>query len=152
MIDRAVAEEEMFAMRKILEARYEAIDLDKVVKDQHHLLDVERQVLRKMLYACIRIFQGRCGRWKGRLVEIHLKEGATPNVIKPFPIPQVYHELVKKEVERLVEIGLLTRVKESEWSSPSFPIPKKDKTIRFVTDFRYVNTCIIRKPYPLPVI
>ena len=81
-----------------------------------------------------------------------MKEGSQPKAIRPYPVPQAYRDLVKKEVVRLIKIGLLTRVKEAEWSSPSFPIPKKNKTIRFVTDFRYLNTCIIRKPYPLPVI
>ena len=122
-------------MTKILEAKYEPIDLDSVVKNQHHLSGAERSALREMSHARIAIFQGRCGQWKGNPVEIHMKEGSHPKVIRPFPVPQAYRDLVKKEVNRLTEIGLLTKVKEAEWSSPSFPIPKKDKTIRFVTDF-----------------
>ena len=152
VVARAVKQEETFAMTKILEAKYEPMVLDSVVKIQHHLSGAERSVLQKMLHARIAIFQGRCGRWKGNPVEIHMKEGSQPKTIRPYPIPQAYRDLVKKEVDRLTKIGLLTRVKEAEWSSPSFPIPKKNKTIRFVTDFRYLNTCIIRKPYPLPVI
>ena len=31
-------------------------------------------------------------------------------------------------------------------------IPKKDKTIHFITDFRELNKCIKQKPYPLPKI
>jgi hypothetical protein len=31
-------------------------------------------------------------------------------------------------------------------------VPKKDKTIHFITDFRELNKCIKQKPYPLPKI
>ena len=40
----------------------------------------------------------------------------------------------------------------SEWQSPSFLIPKKDETVRFISDFRELNLLIKRKPYPLPKI
>ena len=75
-----------------------------------------------------------------------------PHSSRPFPIPQAYRILVKEEVNRLVEIGLLTKVEASEGSSPSFAIPKKNDTIRFVTDFRVLNSLLRRKPYHLPLI
>ena len=39
---------------------------------------------------------------------------------------------------------------ESEWASPSFIMPKKDGTVRFLGDFRELNKRLIRTPYPLP--
>jgi hypothetical protein len=41
-----------------------------------------------------------------------------------------------KEIVRLVDIGVLEEDYFSEWSSPSFPISKKNGTIRVVTNFR----------------
>ncbi len=35
---------------------------------------------------------------------------------------------------------------------PTFIIPKKDSTIRTISDFRELNKCIVRKPYPIPKI
>ena len=46
----------------------------------------------------------------------------------------------------------MTKVEASEWSLPSFAIPKKNQTIWFVTDFRVLNTMLKRKPYPLLII
>ena len=43
------------------------------------------------------------------------------------------------EVERLCEIGVLTKVDRSEWAAPSFVIPKKDGTARFINDFWELN-------------
>ncbi len=35
---------------------------------------------------------------------------------------------------------------------PSFIIPKKDHTVRTISDFRELNKQIVRKPYPIPKI
>ena len=44
----------------------------------------------------------------------------------------------------------MEKVQSSEWGSPTFIIPKKDNTVRFVSDFRRLNQKLKRKPYPLP--
>jgi len=59
---------------------------------------------------------------------------------------------LKKEVERLVELGVLKRQPSSEWASPTFIIPKKNKTVRFISDFREVNKRLVRTPFPIPKI
>ena len=53
------------------------------------------------------------------------------------------------EVDRLVKAGILRKVNRSEWAAPTFIIPKKDKTVRFITNFRELNKRILRKPYPI---
>ena len=105
-----------------------------------------------MLQARIKSFQGLWGNWNGPPIHLDMMPGATPHASRPFPFPQAYRKLMKQEVNRLVEIGLLIKIEASEWSSPSFSIPKKDNTIRFVTDFRILNSKLIRKPYPLTLI
>jgi hypothetical protein len=51
-----------------------------------------------------------------------------------------------KEIVRLVDIGVLEEGYSSEWSSPSFTIPKmkRESTIRVVTDFRKLNLLLKR--------
>jgi hypothetical protein len=49
-------------------------------------------------------------------------------------------------------VGVLERQPASEWASPSFIIPKKDKTVCFLSDFWEVNKRLIRKPFPIPKI
>ena len=51
---------------------------------------------------------------------------------------------------RLVKIGVLERVQESEWGTPVFIIPKKEGTVCFLTNYRKVNGQIVRKPFPIP--
>jgi hypothetical protein len=55
------------------------------------------------------------------------------------------HQLQQsKEIVRLVDVGVLEEDYSSEWSSPSFAIPKKNRTIRVVTDFRKLNSLLKR--------
>jgi hypothetical protein len=56
------------------------------------------------------------------------------------------------EVEILCKLNVLKRINRSEWGSPTFIIPKKDGTVRFISDFRELNKLIKRKPFPLPKI
>ena len=54
------------------------------------------------------------------------------------------------EIQRLCEIGVLRKINDSEWQVPSTIMPKKDQMVRFITDFRRLNTRIKRKQFPLP--
>jgi len=57
---------------------------------------------------------------------------------------------LKAEVERLLKIGVLKKVNRSEWAAPTFVIPKKDGSARFISDFRELNKRMLRKPHPVP--
>jgi hypothetical protein len=54
-----------------------------------------------------------------------------------------------KEIVRLVDIGVLEEYYSSEWFSPSFAIPKKNGTIRVVTDFRKLNLLLKHRMSPI---
>ena len=57
--------------------------------------------------------------------------------------------MFKKELDRLQDIGALRRINHSPWATPMFIVPKKDKSIHVVSDFRRLNVHIKRMPYPL---
>ncbi len=67
-------------------------------------------------------------------------------------MPKIYKDTIMKEVERLCKLGVLERQPTSEWALPSFIIPKKDKTVCFLSDFWEVNKRLIRKSFPIPKI
>jgi hypothetical protein len=52
-------------------------------------------------------------------------------------------------VERLCKLGVQERQPASEWALSSFTIPKKDKTVCFVSNFWEVNKRLVRKPFPI---
>ena len=59
--------------------------------------------------------------------------------------------MFKKEVERLVLIGVLERSNKSEWGYPYFSKPEpKTNRVRFLSDFRNLNKQLKHKQYPMP--
>ena len=57
-----------------------------------------------------------------------------------------------KEIQRLCDLEVLEWQPSSEWAAPTIIQPKKNKTVRFLTDFREVNKRLVRKPFPIPKI
>ena len=92
------------------------------------------------------------GKWEGKPYHIDLRDNVTPFHAKPFSIPKMYEHTLKMEVERLVKIGVLRKINNSEWAAPTFIIPKTDDSVRFISDFGDLNKRIKRKPYPIPKI
>jgi hypothetical protein len=69
-----------------------------------------------------------------------------------FPLPKIHKDTLIKEVERLVKLGVLEWQPALEWASPLFIIPKKNRTVRFLSNFGEVNKRLIGKPFPIPKI
>ncbi len=53
------------------------------------------------------LFDGTLGDWDTEPVSLKLKEGAKPYHSRPFPTPKAHKETLKKEVQRLCELGIL---------------------------------------------
>jgi RNase H-like domain found in reverse transcriptase/Reverse transcriptase (RNA-dependent DNA polymerase)/Integrase zinc binding domain len=139
-------------IKHILEAKYEPADLNKLVTSCAHLNLPQQKQLKSLLYQFKDLFDGNLGTWKGDPYNIELKADATPYHARAYPIPKIHEATLKMEVDRLIKLGVLKKVNRSEWAAPTFIIPKKDGTVRFISDFRQLNTRIKRKPYPIPKI
>ncbi len=114
-------------------------------------MDQQKKLL-QLLKKYESLFDGTLGDWKTKLVSFHLKERVAPHHGQVFPVPQVRKETIIKEVERLCKLGVLERQPASELALPSFIIPKKDRTVCFLSDFWEVNKRLVRKPFPIPKI
>ena len=93
------------------------------------------------------LFDGTLGTWKNKTLSLNLKPDAKPYYACSFPIPKCYELTLRQEADRLVKIGVLKKVNRSEWAAPTFIIPKKDNTIRFISDFRELNKNILYQKY-----
>jgi hypothetical protein len=140
---------------QILDAKYKKANLQAIARDncKHLSADQQKKVL-QLLKKYESLFDGTLalGDWKTKLVSFQLKEGVSPYHGQAFPVPQIHKDTIKKEVERLCELGVLERQPASEWALPSFITPKKDKTVRFLSDFWEVNKRLVRTPFPIPKI
>ena len=135
---------------KILDANYKKADLTEIVQGADQLNQTEKKQLFELLSKYEDLFDGTLGCWETNPVKLEMKEGEKPHNSRYYPMPKIHKETFRKELQRLVEIGVLEPIEGSEWGSPTFIIPKSQGTVRFVSDFRRLNAKIVRKPYPLP--
>ena len=110
-----------------------------VVLSQDQLSEAEKQQLLQLLNKYATLFDGTLGKWTGTQVNLELKPDATPYHARAYPLPRCHLETLKIEVERLCNLGVLKRVNRSQWAAPTFVVPKKDGTARFISDFRELN-------------
>ena len=106
-------------------SKYEAANLEEVLNKQANLNPKQKGKFYDLLKKCKNLFPGKKGKWKGPKVSIELKENAKPVQSKPYKVPQDHLKVFKEEIDQLVDIELFEKVKLSEWSSPTFCIPKK---------------------------
>jgi hypothetical protein len=64
----------------------------------------------------------------------------------------IIHYRVKKEVERLLDVGFIRPCRYTEWVSSIVPIEKKNTNkIRVCIDFHILNKATPKDEYPMPV-
>jgi hypothetical protein len=126
-------------------------DLHEVAASASHLAVEEQSHLHEALTEYSDLFHRTLGKWNMGAYDIELRPEATPYHDQVFPIPKAYTDTLKVEVEQLVEAGVLKQVNRSEWAAPTF-ILKKDRSVRFISNFRELNKRIRRKPFPIPKI
>ncbi len=132
----------------ILDAKHGKADLPAIIRDNcFHLTPPHREKLLSLLLKYEELFDGTLGNWNRPPISIQLKEGAKPYHGRPYPVAQIHNTTLRKEINRLVSIGVLKKQSSSEWASPTFIIPKKDMTVQTISDFRELNQRIVRRPF-----
>ena len=130
---------------KILDAKYDKVDVKDVAQEQAHLTATQRNDLERLLKKHEKLFSGKLGLYPHKKFNIELLPGAEPVHSRPYPVPRIHEETFRKELDHLVEIGVLSFQGASEWACPSFIQPKKDGRVRWISDLRALNNCIKRK-------
>lgn len=79
-----------------------------------------------------------------------LQPGSVPKKVRPYRLSPQESESLKKELYKMLKLGIISETKYSDWASPIIMIPKKDKSYRLVVDYRYLNSCTVRLSQNLP--
>ncbi len=68
---------------------------------------------------------------------------------RPYKIPRAYQVQVEKEMQEMLEQGII-EPSQSEWTSPIVVVKKKDGDIRICIHYRKLNAVTKRDAYPMP--
>lgn len=96
-----------YASAEILDAKYDAMDVEEVIAKQTHLTDSQRSDLRQLLHKYYKVFDGKLGVYPHRQLHIDIDKDAEPISSRPYPVPMTQREAYKKELDHLVELGVL---------------------------------------------
>ena len=83
---------------------------------------------------------------------IKLKPGVIPYKSRYYNLPKAYEDVTMKQIQHLVDIGVLKELPwhdDSPWVSPLFGVPKKTGDIQIVIDFRELNKFVGVDHFPL---
>ena len=84
------------------------------------------------------------------LQECELRLTTTEPVrVRPYPIPHSQRETVQKEVQMMLDLGVIER-SDSPYCSPIVLVRKKDGKTRFCIDFRRLNRLVEFDSEPMP--
>ena len=68
--------------------------------------------------------------------QLLLKDDAVPKFVKPRPVPFSRMEAVDKELHRLEDLGIFTRVDHNEWATPIVVVQKPNGKVRICGDYK----------------
>jgi hypothetical protein len=138
---------------EFLDAKYDRADLPSIVKNNCAQLSTSHcNLLLVLLLKFKELFDGTLGDWKLPPVSFELNESAKLYHGRSYPIPKIHKATFMKKIDCLILMGVLKWQPLSKWALPFFIIPKKNHTVRTISDFRELNKQIVRKPYPIPKI
>jgi hypothetical protein len=110
----------------ILDAKYEKHTAKEISDHQTHLSAFERQQLTTVLEKYDTLFNVKLGYYPHEKIHLELEPDSVPVHAKPYSIPRIQEHAFKKELQHLLDTGVLQRCEPTKWASPTFIIPKKD--------------------------
>ena len=109
-----------------------------------HLTTEQKYIMNTLFSKLKKLFSGKLGHVPGPPVKFKFEKEAKPFYSRAYTVPKAFETMAKKEVQDLVDVGVLVKNVEVAYCSPSFFRKKKDGGIRFVSDLRKLDPIIQR--------
>ena len=109
------------------------LDIQEVLSQQKHLNDSQKQDLKNLFEKYDKVFNGTLGLYPHKKVSIEIEKDAKLVHKRAYAVPRTHMDTFKKELDHLVEIGVLSHTGMSAWAMTTFIISKKDGRVRWVS-------------------
>ncbi|KAL9984702.1 hypothetical protein ACROYT_G007028 [Oculina patagonica] len=97
------------------------------------------------------VFKDELGTMQGVKAKLFVKSESKPKFFKPRPVPYALKGAIEQELDRLESMGVIEKVRYSEWAAPIVPVVKPDNSIRVCGDYKVtVNSVLDVDQHPLP--
>ncbi|XP_031635639.1 uncharacterized protein K02A2.6-like [Contarinia nasturtii] len=97
------------------------------------------------------VFSSSLGKYNISKVSLPISSEAVPIFCKPRPVPLAWRDTVEKQLNELVQKGMLIPVDNADWGTPLVIIPKPNGELRICGDYKVtINRFLIDYKYPLP--
>ena len=118
------------------------------------VVNIDKDVFIKNLFAKYsNLTNKKLGKVTGTKGSLTLKPNAKKVFLKARPVPFKLIPRVDKEIENLINEGILVKVETSEFATPVVPVLKADDTVRLCGDYSVtVNPQLQITEHPLPTI
>ena len=108
-------------------------ELDKVYADVLKLDKTNKKWL-KILKEFEVFLNGTIGKWKTTSINLEVNPGYKPFNTRYYMVTNTNKDTLFKDVQSLVDIGVLTHVQKLQYDMSIFIMPKKEYTARFTID------------------
>ena len=109
----------------ILESKYDKVTPEDIVAKCTHLTKEQRDDLAKLFSKFETLFDGNLRKFTDERIHLEIEPNVQPKRSRPYAVPRNHLEIFKKELDRLVAIGVLEKCGRADWVSGTFIIPKK---------------------------
>ena len=83
--------------------------------------------------------------------ELKLKQNMQPVFVRKRKVPFASLDKINQELDRLENVGILSKTEYNQWAAPVVYVKKKSGEIRVCADFSTgLNTALVDFHYPLP--
>ena len=97
------------------------------------------------------VFKDELGTMKGVKAKLFVKPGSSQKFFKPRSVPHALKGAIEQELDWLERMGVMEKVRYSEWAAPIVPVVKPDKSIRVCGDYKVtINSALEVDQHPLP--
>jgi len=105
--------------------------------DWHTIHQLHNTPLQEIFESHQELFRDELGTLRGYKAKIFVDANVKPRYCKARTVPYSMRSLVEKELDRLIQEGILEPVQFANWAAPIVPVLKSDKaSVRICGDFK----------------